>query len=273
MSIVELTQALIEDEHGIWASDSREPVSYPADGHSRCLQVEDRSFWFKHRNECIVAAIERHPPSGCILDVGGGNGFVARRILDAGFDCAVLEPGVEGALNAKRAREIPVVIRSTLENARFEPGTLASIGLFDVIEHVEEDRSMANSIGDLLRTGGLVYCTVPIYPLLWSKHDVKAGHFRRYRREELEALFSDRFELLYFSYLFSALVAPMFLFKALPFRLFGSRGKLSTQQEHATGGGPTASLLGALLRREALRIRRGLQTSMGTSALIVARKL
>lgn len=47
-------------------------ISYPEGGHAVCREVEDSSFWFAHRNRCIVAAVERMPPCGPILDIGGG---------------------------------------------------------------------------------------------------------------------------------------------------------------------------------------------------------
>ena len=41
-----------------------EQLSYPEDGNARCLAIEDSSFWFRHRNRCIVAAVSRYRPAG-----------------------------------------------------------------------------------------------------------------------------------------------------------------------------------------------------------------
>src|SRR5437762_8958287 len=138
MSIARLSNRLTVDEHGIWTSAKASSVSYPANGNFLCLPLEDASYWFRHRNECILAAIKRFPPAGAILDVGGGNGYVTRRLLDEGFDAALLEPGAVGALNGKTARKIPQVICSTLEAAEFSPGSLSAIGVFDVLEHIDD---------------------------------------------------------------------------------------------------------------------------------------
>ncbi len=35
----------------------------------------------------------RFPPDGPFLDIGGGNGFVAKGLLAAGFSCILVEPG------------------------------------------------------------------------------------------------------------------------------------------------------------------------------------
>jgi SAM-dependent methyltransferase len=274
MGIVDLARNLKLNKNGIWMSPGTiNGVSYPVHGHSRNFQIEDNSFWFQHRNECILAAIKLFPPSGGILEIGGGNGYVARRILDEGFECALLEPGPIGALNAKQERNIPEVICSSVEAAQFELGKLSAVGMFDVIEHIKDDGAMVNELCDLLQPRGLFYCTIPMHQWLWSKHDVTAGHVRRYNRGSFEQLLSDRFELLYFSHFFSLLVIPMFLLKTLPFRLLGGRNILSHKVEHVTEGGMSGSLLRGLLNKEVGKIINGQQIRIGTSALVVARKI
>lgn len=48
---------LVRRDDGIWANPVGVEVSYPSDGHDRCLGVEESSFWFQHRNRCILAAV------------------------------------------------------------------------------------------------------------------------------------------------------------------------------------------------------------------------
>lgn len=61
---------------GIWYSEDTREVSYTTDGHAACFAIEDDSFWFRHRNDCILSVVERFPPEGegPIFDIGGGNG-------------------------------------------------------------------------------------------------------------------------------------------------------------------------------------------------------
>ena len=92
---------LLEDEYGIAHSRKMTDISYPSTGNDRCFQLEDKSFWFRHRNNCILEAVRRYPPEGEILDIGGGNGYVTRRILDEGFRAILLEPGLSGAYNGR----------------------------------------------------------------------------------------------------------------------------------------------------------------------------
>ena len=159
--IEQISTALKLGENGIWYSPENESVSYPSEGNDRCFAVEDHSFWFRHRNGCIVSAVRAFPPvnHGAIYDIGGGNGFVTRGIAEAGFDVALVEPGAEGCVNAKQ-RGIENVICATTATAGFRPGALPAVGLFDVIEHMEDDLAFLQSINALMQSGGHLYATV-----------------------------------------------------------------------------------------------------------------
>ena len=39
---------------GAWVTGSASPVSYPDWGNDFCDQVEETSFWFRHRTACIL---------------------------------------------------------------------------------------------------------------------------------------------------------------------------------------------------------------------------
>jgi SAM-dependent methyltransferase len=247
-------------------------ISYPADGNAVCFLVEDDSFWFKHRNRCIVEAVTQFPPGGQILDIGGGNGWVARGLIDAGFRTVLLEPGQDGAENARTHRRIPEVINATLEDAGLPSASLPAAGLFDVLEHIKDDEGFLATLADLLQPRGYVYVTVPAHWWLWSLADLDAGHFRRYNVKRLREQFERAgFEVEYVTYFFEALVPPVFLLRTLPYAVGLSR-RGDPRMEHTGGSARVSSHVERLLRREVSVIagRRTLMT--GTSCLVVARK-
>lgn len=267
--------SLAEDDDGIWhAPPSDTDVSYPADGHAFCLGVEDTSFWFRHRNDCISALVARHPPRGFILDVGGGNGFVARRLIDEGHPCVLLEPGLHGARNARRLRKLPWVLCARLEQLRLQPNTLSAISLFDVVEHVVDDRSFIATVANLLSPGGHLYLTVPMHAWLWSRADEFAGHQRRYTRESMASLLSPHFELLYSTAFFSALLPAIAMLRALPYRIAAGRtaAVMSTEAEHGRSGGLATRVLARALAPEAGLISAGRHLPFGASLIVAARK-
>lgn len=69
MDIIDSAHNLEMSDDGIWICPESNDVSYPEDGHARNFLVEDKSFWFRYRNECIVAAVKNFYPKGAILDI------------------------------------------------------------------------------------------------------------------------------------------------------------------------------------------------------------
>jgi len=117
---------------GLWKpAVSRGEVSYPEKGIAFFEKVEHASFWFQHRNRCILEAVHRFFPGGYFYDIGGGNGFVAQTLENDGISTVVLEPG-HGA-HVARHRGLPRIIQSSLDEAGLREGSLDTAGCFDVI--------------------------------------------------------------------------------------------------------------------------------------------
>jgi SAM-dependent methyltransferase len=259
-------------EHEIWFSKKRSHISYPEDGNLRCLTVEDSSFWFKHRNKCIIESMRLFPPEGAVYDVGAGNGYVTLAIKNAGFDAVVIEPGIQGAMNA-RNRGLSPVICSTLEDAGFKDHLIPAVGLFDLLEHIKDDISFLKTVKDLLIPGGRLYITVPAYSFLWSVEDDHAGHYRRYTTKSLSiALKSIGFKIEFSTYIFGLLPIPIFIFRSIPSKL-GFRSKRDSkrpQKEHCHNKSLLGSLLNCALDKELRALRNNRTIPVGGSCLIVA---
>ncbi len=277
IDIESISTGLELGKDGIWYSEDSREVSYTANGHSACFAIEDNSFWFRHRNNCILSTVERFPPEdgGPIVDIGGGNGFVASALAAAGFEVALVEPGHAGAANARR-RGLETVICATTDGARFKPASLPAVGLFDVIEHVEDDAAFLASIRELMRPGGRLYATVPAYRFLWSAEDVEAGHFHRYTRQGIcHRIERAGLDVEFASCIFRFLPIPIALFRALPYRLGLSRTggkKKRLARDHVARGGAVARLLDLLLAAEIDNLRHGAAMRFGGSCLVVAKR-
>ncbi len=270
-SISEIAPNLRLDSSGIWSTSSTEAISYPEGGNQACFDLEDSSFWFKHRNACITMAARTFPPlnNGPIFDIGGGNGFVSCGLIKAGFETVLVEPGPFGAANGK-SRGIPDVICATTSDAGFKDSTLNGVGLFDVIEHIENAGEFIASIKNLLKPAGRLYATVPSYSALWSEEDLLAGHFRRYSLASICSLIEGAgLKVNYATYFFRPLPVPIFLLRSLPHRLGIKRTPhKEAAKDHKAGGG--AALMESLLKREVRNIGLSKPMSFGASCLIVA---
>jgi 2-polyprenyl-3-methyl-5-hydroxy-6-metoxy-1,4-benzoquinol methylase len=202
-------------------------VSFPKEGYNQLASFEDNSFWFKHRNNVISYFAKKylnkdHP----FLDIGGGNGFVTRRLQDEGFDAILIEPGISGILNAKK-RGIKNLINAKVDDLSINH-TIVNIGLFDVIEHIENDHDFLKMLYDKVPSGSKVMITVPAFMSLWSKIDEESGHYRRYTKEQLEELIQNAgFNTVHSSYFFAPLYPLM--------RIFGRKEAKDTKSEHEPG--------------------------------------
>ncbi len=269
------TQIVLQD--GIYFSKAIGEISYPATGNEDFFQIEDHSFWFLHRNQCITDMVLHYSPDQVFFDIGGGNGFVAKGLQRAGIQTVLVEPGLQGCLNAKK-RNIEYILCSTLENAAFNKNTLPAIGLFDVVEHIEKETDFLQTIYDLLHVEGLVFLTVPAYNALWSDEDIVAGHFRRYRIKELEKKLEQiGFKVEYSTYIFSILVIAVFLFRTLPYILGYVRKNVQRkeihQKDHQEKKGWLGKLLTLVWHYEIRKIRSRNKIPFGGSCLVVARKV
>jgi len=260
---------------GWWNARSVAAVSYPEEGNSLCFQVEDSSFWFAHRNRCILEVMKLYPPPGAVFDVGGGNGHVARAIQDSGQEVVLVEPGLAGVRNAVQ-RGVHHVVRATLQDAGVLAETLPAVGLFDVVEHIRDDRAFLAGMHGLILRGGRLYVTVPAYRWLWSEEDVAAGHERRYTLPSLRRVLEQAgYEVEFATYFFGFLPLPIAVRRALPYRLGLAPQGISAdamRSQHEIGNGWAGRLLDVLTRRELSRMALRRPLRIGGSCLAVARK-
>ena len=213
------------------------------------------------------------PPGGTVFDVGAGNGYVSLGIKNAGFNVVVIEPGIQGAMHA-RARGLDYVICSGFEDAGFKPETFPAAGLFDVLEHIEDDAGFLRKIKKNLIPGGRLYLTVPVYNFLWSLEDNNAGHFRRYTIKSLVKIFeSTGYKIDYISYIFSILPLPIYLFRVVPGYIQKKRNidPKRNVKKHSIKYGFSGRLVNLILEKELKILMNKKTIPFGGSCLVVAR--
>jgi SAM-dependent methyltransferase len=273
VDLAQLARHLRLQKDGVWIGPPSSAVSYFPAGNTLCWEVEQGSFWFAHRNACIVDLVRAYPPAGPLLDVGGGNGFVSVALRDNGVPPILLEPGIDGARNAQQ-RGLAPVICSTLEAAGFHDGSIPAVGLFDVLEHIADDGGFLREVRRILVPGGRLYLTVPAHRVLWSSNDVLTGHHRRYSLRSLGSVLSAAgFEVQRGTYFFVPLVPLVFLGRTVPswLGLRRTMGKGRRAREHGMARSAWVASLRHLLRRERRALARGRRFSWGASCLVVAR--
>lgn len=266
-----LSESLDLGDDGIWHAGQVEQVSYTADGHNLILPHED-SFWYRHRNKMLVQECQRAGMEQ-LLEIGGGNGLVAAALQKAGHQICLLEPGIEGVYHAQ-SRGIRHLIRADFYNAGIKTGAVPNAGLFDVLEHIEDDAACLDEIYRVLKPGGKVLISVPALPSLYSDFDREVGHYRRYTARVLKRKLSTAgFQVDYSHYFFHILWIPAMIMR----KLRGKKRKHVSaderrRSEHLTGKKELSSLMEWVLSPELPMIRKNIHIPFGTSCIALATK-
>ncbi len=144
--------------------------------------VEERHWWYRERRRLLAGQLSGVRP-GDALDVGAAGGGNTRVLQRHGWRAAALEYGADGAAVCAE-RGVPV-LRGDATRIPLVTASLDLVVAYDVLEHVEDDKSAATEVLRVLRPGGTFLVAVPADPRLWSAHDVAVAHMRRYTRPEL----------------------------------------------------------------------------------------
>jgi SAM-dependent methyltransferase len=122
-----------------------------------------------------------------ILDVGAGSGFFSRQLLaEAGAQSALcVDIGYASDRDDSEGGK-PVLYRRDTG-----PTDCDLVLMMDVLEHVDDDRSLLRHYAAKVPAGAHFLVTVPAFRFLWSGHDVFLEHKRRYRLGEIETAMRD----------------------------------------------------------------------------------
>jgi SAM-dependent methyltransferase len=151
--------------------------------------IEDRHFWFRARNRLIFELAKKISsglkPGYLVLELGCGTGNVLRVLQQACSEGTLvgLELWWDGLRYARR-RSTAFVVQGDVRNRPFGK-QFELIGMFDVLEHVQEERETLDSLLRLLMPSGRLLLTVPAHKFLWSYFDEAAHHCRRYSPKEI----------------------------------------------------------------------------------------
>jgi SAM-dependent methyltransferase len=255
---------------------------YDPSHFARLFAVEDRHFWFRSRNDLIgrlvgqlVAGLK---PGYSVLEVGCGTGNVLRVLEQTCSDGQVVGMDLfeEGLQYARRRVRCPLVC-GDLRSPPFEtPFDL--VGMFDVLEHMEDDHDILTHLHRLVRPGGHLILTVPAHMSLWSYFDESGCHYRRYDRADLRFKLKEAgFEVQFLTEFMMTLFPLVWLGRRLNGLGGGNSAPAPGADDHRLNRElrivpGVNGLLIWLLRLENWLIGHRLPLPMGTSLLAIARR-
>jgi len=182
------------------------------DEYKLMASVEDTHWWWRARREIIARVIERYfPPiekNDCrVLEVGCGTG--ANLSMLAGFGDVLGAESDSDAISYLRRKHGQRF--SVVHHAIPQPlsGLFDILGMFDVLEHIEDDGAALRWVTAQLKPGGIAVITVPAFPFLWTEHDEAVRHFRRYTPAAFKRIVPKELEPLHVTCFNSLLFAPV----------------------------------------------------------------
>jgi SAM-dependent methyltransferase len=266
------------DAGGIWTLTlgSSGPPGYDPHHYGRLADVEEQHYWFVARRDCVLDALRRTVPDlaeRALFDIGCGTGSLLAHLERHGVRLAGgCDAYVEGLRLARMRVAAPLFLVDEGRRPPLADGQ-SLVGMFDVLEHIDEDEATLAWLHSLLRPGGVLALTVPAHPFLWGEADVLACHRRRYRRAELRRkLEAAGFRVERLTHFMAALAAPLALVRSLERMLGLGRADAAARRDAELRVPPMVNgLLLAVLRAEQGWLRVG-SFPFGSSLLAIARR-
>jgi len=146
------------------------------------LSISSRLRW-----PFIRDALQRFQPAS-VVEVGCGRGALIKFLADQreyrGYEPDSLSFGVARSMALHRA-DVDVLNTPLPEISDRQFDALVA---FEVLEHLASDGAALKTWSEWVVDGGLLIISVPAHSDRFGPSDVRAGHFRRYERQELARL-------------------------------------------------------------------------------------
>ncbi|MGF1529144.1 MAG: methyltransferase domain-containing protein [Candidatus Competibacterales bacterium] len=184
-----------------------EPTAY-----ANLIDSQGEHWWYRARREILaeVLAALTLPQDARILEVGCGAGGNLPMLGRYGRVMAV-ELDTAARHHARAFSGIDVQAGWLPDGLPFDGQAFDLICLFDVLEHIQDDRGALAALGARLKPRGHLVLTVPAHQWLYGRHDRWLCHFRRYGHRQLaEVLEANGFGVRRLHY-FNCLLFPVVL--------------------------------------------------------------
>jgi SAM-dependent methyltransferase len=233
--------------------------------------LEARNYWFRARNALLTWAMGKYFQAARLyLEIGCGTGYVLAGVAGAMPHLAMHASEVSSSGLPFAAQRVPQAALFQMD-ARAIPfaAHFDVIGMFDVLEHIDEDAAVLAQAHGALRNGGGLIITVPQHRFLWSVYDEHAHHVRRYAARELRAkVLQAGFRVVMMTSFVSLLLPLMMVSRRLQSKPAAGYDVLAELRV----GRIVNFLLESVLAIERGLIRLGVRFPAGGSLLLVAQR-
>lgn len=235
---------------------------------TRYHAIENTHWWFLSRKDIILRIIKKekiHKKSK-ILDVGCAGGSLIRILSQKKYvNVFGIDISPEAIEFCHRSGLKKTFVRDA-SKTEFNDKTFDFIIASDVLEHCNYDDKAVREWNRILKPSGRVLLFVPAFNSLWSAHDVKNRHYRRYSYPDLRIILKKEcFEITMHS--FWNFLA---FFPKLAMRLSGTTNRKSDELYQLNN--TLNHTLFKILQIENKLLVSGMRFPVGVSIFIVAKK-
>jgi SAM-dependent methyltransferase len=181
--------------------------------YNELASIEERHWWFRARRDIFAAVIQKYAPPALarrlrLIEVGCGSGGNLPMLSRFGTVVgAEPEPTAIAYFLEKQGQAFTVLHHRVPEPL---PDRYDILGMFDVLEHIEDDAGALKWAADQLEPGGILVLAVPAFKFLWTEQDEAALHFRRYTPRQLLDILPPSLSVIHRS-CFNTLLFPAIL--------------------------------------------------------------
>jgi 2-polyprenyl-3-methyl-5-hydroxy-6-metoxy-1,4-benzoquinol methylase len=227
----------------------------------KIANAEQNHFWFKSRRNLIRQVFNKFiSKKDNVIEIGAGTGNIAKMLSAEGYNLSIGEihpNGIEYALK-NNDKNLPIYQFNIMNNP-FK-NHFDVVGLFDVLEHIEDDRLAIKNIYNMLSDNGKIVLTVPAHMWLWCDEDEVSNHFKRYEVNNLRKLLKDEgFTVKYATNFFISIVPLLYL-----------RTKNKSSDEITIN--PIINFILSIISNIENKILKFISSKIGGSIIIVAEK-
>lgn len=151
---------------------------YAGDYHSDVRTTDGTEAAFNSKYDRYVKTLQRHLPSGRVIDVGCSTGLLVKKLRDRGYAAEGIELNAESSAWGRQRYGV-TIHNQLLENCPFADESLDALLFTDVLEHTQHPRDYLREAGRKLAPDGLVLVTFPDICSLESRYHYSLSRLLR----------------------------------------------------------------------------------------------